>query len=91
MKNSIIITNLTSAKITDFRTTTDRVFISFTIAHKKVTTMFSIKTGTLTTLMGNDYKEAKLDGYFAYIDITPKVCVSVNCNKALSLVISNID
>ena len=91
MKNSIIITNFTTAKITDFRTTTDRVFISFNIAHKKVTAMFSLKAKTLTAVIGSDYKEAKIRGYFAYIDITSKICISVNCNRTLSLSISNID
>lgn len=91
MKNSIIITNFTSAKITDFRTTTDRVFISLVIARKKITAMFSLKTNTLTAVIGSDYKEAKLNGYFAYIDIDDKVCISVSLIKSLSLTISNID
>ena len=91
MKNSITITNFTSAKITDFRTTTDRAFISFVANRKRVTAMYSLKAGTLSAVVGSDYKEAKLNGYFAYIDIDSKICISVNCNKALSLSISNID
>ena len=91
MKNSLIITNLTSAKITDFRTTTDKVFITFVINRKKVMAMFSLETMTLSAVVGSDYKEAKLNGYFAYIDIDSKIRMSVFCNKALSLTISNID